>query len=184
MMQETLRLFVAAALPQDLKEYLVQARQAYDEPGIRAVPTENLHLTLFFLGNVAGSALAHIRQTLTQVAQRYEPFVLTLEQVEPVPKRTAPRLIWARFEPHPGFTQLSRELTQLLSATPPKQEKFIPHITLCRFRKDLPVPAHLPLVTPDQKMVFPVNTLALWQSQLASPHPVYTIMESFWLGGT
>ncbi|WP_181306366.1 RNA 2',3'-cyclic phosphodiesterase [Rufibacter sp. XAAS-G3-1] len=182
-MKDTIRLFVAARLPEEVIAYLGQARQAYEDPSIRAVPEQNLHLTLYFLGNVPATEDTYIRQTLAQVAQRHQPFTLTLEQLEPGPKPRSPRLVWARFQKNTAFSQLSQDLTQALSPVPPKQEKFIPHVTLCRFRKEGAVPRDLPIVTPPQEVRYPVTSLALWQSQLASPHPIYTVVEEFPLGG-
>ncbi|WP_205500840.1 RNA 2',3'-cyclic phosphodiesterase [Rufibacter psychrotolerans] len=181
-MTDTIRLFVAAALPPDLKAYLGQARQAYAHPQIRPVPGQNLHLTLFFLGNVPAAEVPSIRQTLAQVAPRHQPFTLTLEQLEPGPKPRAPRLIWARFSQNEAFSRLSQELTQALSEAPPKQEKFIPHVTLCRFQKAGRPPQHLPQIAPTETILYPVHSFALWQSELASPHPRYTVMEEFSLG--
>ncbi|MFB9862211.1 RNA 2',3'-cyclic phosphodiesterase [Rufibacter immobilis] len=181
-MKDTIRLFVAARLPQDLTNYLVQAREAYAQPAIREVPEQNLHLTLFFIGNVPATEEANIRQKLAEVAQRHQPFTLALEQLEPGPKPRSPRLIWARFRQLEAFAQLSLDLTQVLAEVPPRQEKFIPHVTLCRFRKDLPAPKDLPVVAPAEEILYPVPALALWQSQLASPHPIYTMVEEFPLG--
>ncbi len=178
-MKDQIRLFVAAKLPAEVKSYLMQARQAYEDPNIRAVPEENLHLTLYFIGNVPTTEDTYIRQTLAQVAQRHAPFTLHLEQLEPGPKPRSPRLIWARFSQNEAFSKLSQDLTQALAPAPPKQEKFIPHVTLCRFRKEGVVPRDLPLVTPPEDVLYPVSSFALWQSQLASPHPIYTIVEEY-----
>ncbi|ALJ00509.1 RNA 2',3'-cyclic phosphodiesterase [Rufibacter tibetensis] len=182
-MKDTNRLFIAAKLPDEVITYLVQARQAYDDPAIRAVPEQNLHLTLYFLGNVPAIEDTFIRQTLAQVAQRHSPFNLTLEQLEPGPKPRSPRLIWARFTLNETFSNLSQELTQALSSAPPKQEKFIPHVTLCRFKKEGVVPRDLPIISPPEDIVYPVSSIALWQSQLASPHPVYIVLEEYPLFG-
>ncbi|RNI30572.1 RNA 2',3'-cyclic phosphodiesterase [Rufibacter latericius] len=178
-MNDNIRLFVAASLPENVKSYLVQAREAYTGPAIRQVPEQNLHLTLYFIGNVPMTEDTYIRQTLMQVAQRHSRFTLSLEQLEPGPKPRSPRLIWARFSQNEAFSKLSQELTQALSPAPPKQEKFIPHVTLSRFKKEGAVPKDLPLITPPSEVLYPVSSFALWQSQLASPHPIYTIVEEF-----
>ncbi|GGK68707.1 RNA 2',3'-cyclic phosphodiesterase [Rufibacter glacialis] len=181
-MQDQLRLFVAAQVPEEVKSYLGQARHVYDLPGIKAVPDQNLHLTLYFLGNVPATEDSFIRQKLAEVAQRHQPFTLALERLEPGPKPKAPRLIWARFAQNDPFSKISKDLATVLSPVPPRQEKFIPHVTLCRFKKEGGLPQELPLVIPDQEVLFPVQSLALWQSQLASPHPIYTVVEEFLLG--
>lgn len=181
-MQNTIRLFVAAQLPEELKTYLVQARQAYSGPNTRLVPEQNLHLTLYFIGNVPAEEEEEIRQKLAAVARKHQPFTLALEQLEPGPKPTTPRLIWVRFWQQDTFVQLSRELTNVLSVTPPKQEKFIPHVTLARFKKEIRARHNLPVVSPSEETLYPVQSIALWQSKLASPHPEYSVLEEYPLG--
>ncbi|AMM52319.1 hypothetical protein TH61_15555 [Rufibacter sp. DG15C] len=178
-MEDTLRLFVAVPLPQTLKDYLVQARGVYDVPGVRAVPEENLHLTLFFIGNVPASQQTFILEELKRISEVNDPFTLILEQLEPGPKPKSPRLVWVRFQENEAFTNISRALTQALAATPPKQEKFIPHITVCRLKKDARPAKNLPIYKPEREIAFPVQSFALWKSTLGSPHPIYTVVQEF-----
>ena len=178
-MENSLRLFVAATLPADLHAYLARQVRQYEHPSVRLVPEQNLHLTLYFIGNVAQEQLPAIRQTLQQVAAHHPPFTLQLEQLEAGPRPRSPRLVWARFHGSEPFAQLSRELTQALAAEPPKEQKAIPHITVARFRKDKPAPRHLPVIVPETEMLLPVDTISLWRSELQTPHPVYTILETF-----
>jgi len=181
-MAQSVRLFIAAQLPDSLKTYLATQRQAYEHPAIRMVPEQNLHLTLFFIGNVPVTEVSNIREKLAEVAERHQPFTLALEQLEPGPTPQSPRLIWARFRQHETFIQLSRHLTYALSPASPRQEKSIPHVTLCRFRKDLPKPPPFQGVVPNKEIQYHVSSLALWSSQLASPHPVYTVEKEYVLG--
>lgn len=181
-MKDTIRLFVAATLPETLKQELQQQLQIFDHPSIRPVPGQNLHLTLFFLGNVPVQQLSDIKQTIREVAQRHPPFVLDFERTEAGPKPKSPRLVWARFAALPAFEALSRDLTEALAAEPPKKLKAIPHVTLARFRKDKPVPENLFTITAKQPTQLRVSEVALWQSELASPHPVYTVLETYALG--
>lgn len=178
-MEKHLRLFVAATLPAELHAYLAREVHQFQHPSVRYVPEQNLHLTLYFIGNVEQEQLPAIRQTLQQVAARHQSFTLQLEQLEPGPKRRSPRLVWARFQESDSFAQLSRELTRLLAPKPPKEQKEIPHITIARFRKDKPAPKDLPVVIPEQQMLLPIDTISLWRSDLKSPHPVYSILETF-----
>jgi len=181
-MKEDIRLFVAAALPGALKQRLQEQLERFRHPAIRFVPEANLHLTLYFIGNVPRQQLEEIEKTLAQVAQRHQPFTLAFACTEPGPKPRHPRLVWARFAEHAAFAALSHELTAALAETLPKQQKAIPHVTLARFRKDKPAPEGLPTVSSDAPIELTVQEIALWQSQLASPHPVYTVVETFGLG--
>ena len=181
-MKDTIRLFIAAILPEPLKDKLQQQLSDFEHPAIRFVPHQNLHLTLYFIGNVPYSQLRSIRDTIRETAIRYQPFTLRFAQTEAGPNPRNPRLVWARFEPDTTFENLSRELTEKLSPTPPTDKKPIPHITLARFRKDKPAPKDLPVITTVQPMELHVNGIALWQSELASPHPVYSVLDAYPLG--
>ncbi|GHA77103.1 RNA 2',3'-cyclic phosphodiesterase [Pontibacter akesuensis] len=178
-MKDTIRLFVAAILPPDVQNTLQQHLQPYTHPAIRFLPVQNLHLTLFFIGNVPQEQLTSITHRVQEVAQRHQPFILDLEQLEPGPNRRQPRLLWARFAANPTFEALSYELSAALAQQPAKKLKPIPHVTLARFKKDKPVPADLPVVELDAPLQLPVPEIALWQSELASPHPVYSVLKHF-----
>ncbi|WP_255430349.1 hypothetical protein [Rufibacter sp. LB8] len=40
----------------------------------------------------------------------------------------------------------------------------------------------MPIIKPTAEILFPVTSLALWKSTLASPHPVYSVLQEFPLG--
>jgi len=178
-MKEQIRLFVAAPLPSLLKATLQEQLQAVEHPALRFVPEQNLHLTLHFIGTVALAQLPAIQEAIRGVAQQHQPFTLTYQATEPGPKPRPPRLVWARFVPHESFEQLSQALAQALTEAPRKTQKAIPHITLARFRKDQPPPKGLPSITSAAPLFLEVTAISLWQSTLAAPHPVYSILETY-----
>ncbi|GAB3193756.1 2'-5' RNA ligase [Pontibacter aydingkolensis] len=181
-MKDTIRLFVAAILPETLKDKLQEQLILFEHPHVRFVPRQNLHLTLYFIGNVPLSQLETIKQTIKETARRHLPFTLHFAQTEPGPKARNPRLVWARFEADNTYLELSRELAKKLSGAEPANQKVIPHITLARFRKDKPAPKDLPIVTSPHALELQIDGIALWQSELASPHPVYTVLDAYPLG--
>ncbi len=181
-MKDSIRLFVAATLPEALKTQLEEQLQAFQHPAIRFVPVSNWHLTLYFIGNVPVQQLSAIRETIREVAQRHTPFTLEYACTEPGPNHKHPRLVWARFEAHDTFSALSHDLAAALAPEPPKKRKAIPHVTLARLRKDVAPPQSLPVVRAAAPLQLQVPELALWQSELAAPHPVYTVLETFRMG--
>ncbi|MBB6612229.1 RNA 2',3'-cyclic phosphodiesterase [Pontibacter sp. Tf4] len=181
-MQNTIRLFIAAALPDALVPYLQQKLLPFSDDTVRFIPLQNLHLTLFFIGNVPAAQLDTIRQQVKQIASQCAPFTLYLEAIEQGPKPRSPRLVWARFKDDPAFTRLSRMLSETLAPDEPNKLKPTPHITLARYKKNIARPTTKPPVLPEETIVLPVNAIGLWQSELASPHPVYSILESYHLG--
>jgi RNA 2',3'-cyclic 3'-phosphodiesterase len=182
-MSHMTRLFIAAPIPEELKQYLGTQASRYQDEAIRQVPEANLHLTLFFIGNVPEERLIYIREVTEHIARQFAPFDLDLHTIEPGPKPRSPRLIWARFGESELFTQLSRSLTQSLSEQPPVDRAAIPHITLARFRKDRPAPRGLEAIKPETSIMLPVREIAVWHSELASPHPRYSILHRYPLTG-
>ncbi|MCX2740026.1 RNA 2',3'-cyclic phosphodiesterase [Pontibacter anaerobius] len=181
-MKESIRLFVAAALPPALLSKLQDQLQHFEHPTLRMLPPQNLHLTLYFIGNVPHQELPGIKARVARVAQQHQPFTLQFERTEPGPKPKSPRLVWARFAPHPAFESLSRHLTEELAEQPPEKHKAIPHITLARYRKDAKPPKQLPYPEAEEPLELPVQEVALWQSVLGSPHPTYKVLERYPLG--
>ncbi|RDC64838.1 RNA 2',3'-cyclic phosphodiesterase [Adhaeribacter pallidiroseus] len=172
----TQRLFIAVPVPDNLKLFFQEQLLHYTSHAIRLVPWDNLHLTVHFLGETPADNLESIVTILQTVAARTEAFTLHLECLEPGPKPNSPRLIWARFAAHPAFTALCTAITTQLGVKPGSQD-YIPHITLARFRKDVAKPTALPIKNlKNQQISLPVNSLALWQSELKSPHPEYRIL--------
>lgn len=179
-MAETKRLFVAAPVPASLKEIFREQQHHFSREAIRFVPEDNWHLTIHFLGEVPTAQVEVIEQALQLVSATHPAFSLNLQTLEPGPKPTSPRLIWARFARHPAFTRLCAAVATQLAIRPPDQPDYIPHITLARFRKTMAKPGSLPIIPLSPRQVnLPVNSLALWQSQLKSPHPVYRILNLF-----
>lgn len=174
-----MRLFVAVPLPVILKATLVELIKDYAQHGVRFVPENNLHLTLHFIGNIADEAVNGITEILAQVASHNYAFRLTFQEVAPGPTLRSPRLIWARFQEHPAFAQLATDLCTSLDAAPGAHGKFIPHITLARINRDYRKTSVLPTVRDARVPDFPVTGFALWQSELQSPHPIYSVLQEF-----
>jgi len=178
-----MRLFVAVVLPDHLKEAIRNYQQEYRSEAIRFVPEDNLHLTLHFIGDTPETVLPGLVEKLQSVAQRNKSFTLNFQETAPGPQLRSPRLIWTRFHEHPVFAGLATDLAHTLEAAPGAHGKFIPHITIARLRKDLPKPKNLPILQDKIISDLDVPHFALWNSQLQSPHPVYSIVQEFSLAG-
>ena len=174
-----MRLFVAVALPDNIKEAIRIYQQAYTSEAIRFIPAENLHLTLHFIGDTPENSVPDITEKLKVIAQRNKGFTLTFQETAPGPQLRSPRLIWTRFQEHPDFAHLATSLAQELDAALGAYGKFIPHITIARFRKDLPKPQNLAVLLEPVIPDLVVQKFSLWQSKLQSPHPVYSILQEF-----
>jgi RNA 2',3'-cyclic 3'-phosphodiesterase len=181
-MKNSIRLFIAATLPDSLKEVFQEQLKQFQYPSLRFLPAQNLHLTLYFIGNISPGYLPQIKETIKNISRQYQPFILNYEQTEAGPNPKKPRLIWARFKPNSLFEQLSNEFSDLLSTEPVNTKTAIPHITLARFRKDKPISHDIKIVTSSEQLTLHVETISLWESILSTPHPEYSVLETYPLG--
>ena len=81
-----------------------------EKDGIKWVPTDNLHLTLKFLGEVIDREVPAVCQALRRVCRDQQPFTLEFSGTGGFPTSDRPRVLWA------GITQGAEELTELVSA--------------------------------------------------------------------
>ena len=129
-----MRLFVAIALPEDLRERLTGLQQGV--PAARWVDPDNLHLTLRFIGE-ADSVQAHdLDAALTQL--RAARFAVTLAGVNCFGQGRKSRALWVGVEPAPELGRLQRKVEQaaLAAGFAPEGRKYKAHVTLARFKGD------------------------------------------------
>jgi 2'-5' RNA ligase len=174
-----MRLFVAAPLPELLLSALQTQQAHYNQTGVRLVPAQNLHLTLHFLGETPAAMLPDLTHKLQAIAASQYAFTLSFKETAPGPKLKSPRLIWARFLEHPEFISLSRSIQTTLSGQSQSHTSFIPHITIARLKEEKANARELPILTSTDFPPFPVNSFSIWQSELSSPHPRYSILQEF-----
>jgi len=103
---------------------------------IKPVEPENLHLTLFFLGEQPSKVVERIQVAMSTV--QFKPFVMKLQGLGAFPSQERPRVIWVGVTQ--GFEEVQaiyRTLRPKLQAIPlrlePKEE-FAPHITIARVK--------------------------------------------------
>lgn len=164
---DSLRLFYAlipdAATNEKLQECQIHVSG-------KKTPPENLHMTLFFLGNQAKKNLPALKRFLDLIS--FEPFEMKLDRIGYFPKIG---LSWIGPENTPApLAKLFEETRQFLipAYLKDKNENFRPHITLARrsSKVETKVKTHLS---------WQVNRLVLMQSILSSDkgnHPEYRIL--------
>ena len=129
-----MRLFVAIALPEDLRARLT--RLQHGVPAARWVDPDNLHLTLRFIGEADGGQAQDLDAALTQV--RAARFELTLAEVGRFGQGRKARALWVGVAPALELDRLQRRVEQAVQAAgfAPEGRKFKPHVTLARFKGD------------------------------------------------
>jgi len=179
------RLFVALEVPAHVRENLsklVKSLRATDARP-RWVRTENLHLTLKFIGEIPEAKLGAIREALAEIKSD-SAAELRFRGLGFFPNEKRPRVFWAGIEATPNLKVLAAEIESRLEKAGVAREKreFSPHLTLARFE-----PAGLP-----EKLRFAIAAHAteefgslrthqfhLIQSKLKPAGAEYTALQSF-----
>jgi len=130
------RLFVAVEIPpavrKSLGEFLAVLRALSSQP--RWVRTDNLHITLKFIGEVQPEKLGDIRAALSAVHSD-RSVTLDFRGVGFFPNEKRPRVFWAGIEASANLARLASDIDRALEkpGVPPEKRPFSPHLTLARF---------------------------------------------------
>jgi RNA 2',3'-cyclic 3'-phosphodiesterase len=178
-----MRLFIAIEPPDDLKKALGKLR--VDVPGARWVPTEQLHLTLAFLGEVDEKTAGELSERLALI--HTPPFNLRFSGTGCFPNRHRPRVLWVGLGPQPRLTHLADRVhgTVLACGIPQEERPFSPHITLARLT--FPPPREIDAFLDQSNKLkfppFPVRGITLFQSCLTPNGAVHIPIRTFSTAG-
>jgi RNA 2',3'-cyclic 3'-phosphodiesterase len=173
------RAFVAIHLSAEVhaqvEGLLAELREQLPFRGSRFVKPQQLHLTLQFLGNLAGEEVDRAMEAVERSCSRHEPFELRPGGLGTFPARGNPRVLWLGLE---GDVERLRELQltvaeELRGLGNAREEKdYSPHITLARLQSlgQSEVEAVRKVVTTnrtDQFKSWRVESVVLVESMLA-----------------
>jgi RNA 2',3'-cyclic 3'-phosphodiesterase len=178
--RERLRLFCALRLPDETAERLAawQHTAFAGVPEVRPLPPDHLHVTLAFLGHRPVEELDAILGALREAAAEAEPPLLSLRGY-----RETRSVGMLTFDDEDGrAAALAAGLHQRLAALgvyEPERRKWLPHVTVLRFRRR---PGLRP-VLPDDLEPFVPSDAAAFLSQLRPGGARYEVLESTAVGG-
>jgi RNA 2',3'-cyclic 3'-phosphodiesterase len=146
-------------------------------PEVRPLPPEHLHLTLAFLGHRPVEELDAILEALREAAARAEPPLLSLRGY-----RETRSVGMLTFDDADGrAAALAVDLHERLAALgvyEPERRKWLPHVTVLRFRKRPRLQPVLPELEP-----FMPSDAAAFLSRLRPSGAQYEVLESMAVGG-
>jgi 2'-5' RNA ligase len=190
-----IRLFVALAIPEGIAQSLMLLQGGV--PGTRWQTREQLHLTLRFIGEVDGSDLDAIDDTLAGIMA--PDFTLQLHGVGQfgmgrehkgrggMASGQAQQQLWAGVRPNPALEHLQRKVDTAIRRVgqPQDAHKFTPHVTLGRLRhadteKVVDWLTYHALYTSAE---FAVEAFGLYSSHPTGDGSVYAEEEFYPLGG-
>ncbi len=182
---EVLRLFVAAEVPEDVKQSVDVSIEPWRQsvPDARWIPPENWHITLKFLGAAERGLLPWIEETIGAVASAHEPIEARLMDLGAFPSAGRARVLWAGVdEPGNRLAALVLDLGVALAREfRIEVRRFHPHLTVARSEPPLRLPDRF-ATTVVSCGPFTVDRMVLFRSHLQRPHSRYEPIRRFPLG--
>ncbi len=172
-----MRAFLGIPLPPALAEELADA--ARDVGGLKAVPPENIHLTIRFLGDIMHPSA--VADAVRPVAAAHAPFDMILKGMGAFPDTSQARVVWVgldRGDLQAGALAKGVENALIPLGFSREGRPFRGHITLGRFRRpqavDLPRTQSFGAVRADR--------LILYRSISTDDGARYEVLEEMSLG--
>jgi 2'-5' RNA ligase len=134
-----LRAFIALEIPPKIRECLSSLAQETlrDLREFKVVHTNNLHITLQFLGNCQWSSVPTIVESLNSAVEVFPKFTLSIGEPGFFPSKGQPRILHVGVDKGQSeIMLLASKIRKAMSVHGYREFKpFSPHITLARHRK-------------------------------------------------
>jgi RNA 2',3'-cyclic 3'-phosphodiesterase len=175
---ERLRLFLGFPLPEPAVQAVVRwQREQLGVEHVRLVPLENLHVTIAFLGSIPAAETHAIGDALRAAVDGVANPVLT-----PVRYRETRSVGMLVLDDEEGrATQIAEDAHRRLAGLgvyEPERRKWLPHLTVVRFRDRPRLAPPIPDLGPVR-----MSDAAVYMSRLRAGGAQYEVLESVPLGG-
>jgi 2'-5' RNA ligase len=177
-----MRLFVGLALPEAVRDDL--GRLCAGLPGARWIDPDMMHVTLRFIGEVDELDAEDIHHQLARV--RAPRFEITLGGLDTFGQGRKTRALWVRVARSDDLLLLQGRVDSAVvrAGQPPEPRKFVPHVTLARFRE---APAERMAAFIAANNLFrarpcAIEQFTLFESATGAGGAVYTALQDYPLG--
>lgn len=185
-----MRVFIAIDINQEIRNGLsdlqkqLQRKADLKKGDVKWVETENIHLTLKFLGEITDQQVVEVCNITKDVASRHKNFDLNMETVGYFGGKTAKVLWVGAGKGSDNLIELQKDLEQQLAIAgwPAENREFSAHLTLCRIKNPQ---AGAKLVKIAQQFkdfklgIISADAVKVYQSQLTPGGPIYTVLGNY-----
>jgi 2'-5' RNA ligase len=181
-----IRCFIAVPLEQVLKDGIAVtvADLRKSDADVKWVRTENLHITLRFLGDTDEGFLPALQEGLSTIASMHGPLAVSLQGLGLFPGKGAPRVVWIDISNYGELAGLQHDIEETLFTLGVKKEDrpFSPHLTIGRVRSPKNAKALFGALQTFGDRDFGtlhIRSFSLMKSELRPTGPVYTTLKEF-----
>lgn len=168
------RLFIAIPLAEEVKDFIRENIALPDN--YKITKSENLHITLQFLGDVEDEGVGEIKEALTGAIRDVNSFSLSIDRLGCFKRDEIPSLIY--YTGSKGAKELKNMATRLRESLAPlgfkEKKQFKYHITIARLKYGR---GHYRVPRLSTKIDFKVDRVNLYSSTLTPEGPIYRIIS-------
>ena len=170
-----MRTFIALELPKEIIDEIKKIQNLIKKQSLftgKFTETENLHLTLKFLGEISEEQVEEVKKRLSEIKIEKEIFA-EIGEVG-VFSKSFIRIIWVKLNGK-GIFDLQKQIDEKLKDIFPSEERFMSHITIARVKhtgNKKGLLDYLKSIKP-KKLRFIVKSFLFKKSELLSEGPVY-----------
>ena len=138
--------------------------------------SENLHLTLKFLGEIEDATLDNVKKKLSSI--EHQSFELTLNELGVFSQKLI-KMVWVKVSTVPLQPLVDNCLKDIFEP----EHRFMGHITIARVKKIEDKQSFLKLInnTTINKIIFTVREFYLKESILTHKGPIYKVIDKYCL---
>ncbi len=178
---EPIRTFICIEIPEAVKQRIADLQRELKQIDAQVswVKPDNIHLTLKFLGPVAPSRIAGMRQAVERAASSCSPFEVEVARTGCFPSPRSPRVLWVGLSHVPDqLQQLHQAMEDELARAGFARESklFSPHLTIGRVRSPRGAPgvADRLIASGFHGQTFSATEVIVMRSDLNPSGSVYT----------
>ncbi|MBN2790540.1 MAG: RNA 2',3'-cyclic phosphodiesterase [Candidatus Delongbacteria bacterium] len=188
-MEEYKRLFIAVKvqIEPSLEKYILSLKELFGDSRIKWVRSDNLHLTLKFLGKTHISKIDNISIELSEIAGKSEPFNMKIQGSGVFKDFFRPTILWVGVRNHDIFDILKNDIENKMGDLNFQidHKRFKPHLTIGRIKEINKRDEFEKFVRSYEHILFQminVNEIILYESILKPEGPEYVELEKFKMG--
>lgn len=177
---EKVRAFIAIEIPDEIQHQITEVQTGFKPlaSGVSWVKSQNIHLTLKFLGDIPVHQVAAVAECVTEACTVIQPFEILIQGTGFFPNSRRPRVVWIGCRYPEALKKLHSGIDQNLAELGFEKEtrKFSPHLTIARVKSIKNIDALIKAVreTDFTGGEFRVNEVVVMKSQLHPAGSIYT----------
>ncbi len=135
--EKTIRSFLAIELDKELVPKILDVQKNFKKTNanIKYVPSQNMHFTLKFFGNIDWDMVEDISSAVDKVLKKYSSFDLNIKNCGCFPNKKVIKVLWLGLEEGSPIKDLQKDLDKEFRKLGFKKERnFISHLTIGRVK--------------------------------------------------